>query len=110
MYEGWTGVILIVLWITTAVTVTIFPVAYLFSGWNSTPEGRAVMMRSTAVMLLVDETVFFYFFPLPNDTWRFWVQAATLVFTIIAATYLAWVLLRTQIQQIRMKPPSVRQQ
>lgn len=110
MYEGWMGMVLIPLWVLTAVIVTIFPLAYAFSPWHTTPEGRAVMFRSTAVALIIDETVVFYFFPLPNDTWRFWVLVFTLTFTIAAATYLAWVLLRTQIKALRWTLPSVRQE
>lgn len=98
--------ILVVLWIVTALSVTLFPVAYLFSRWWETPEGRAVMARSATLALLVDETVVFYFWPIEDLMLRYSVQAATLVLTILAAIYLAWVLIRTQIKTLRLTLPS----
>lgn len=98
--------ILVVLWIVTAITVTIFPVAYLLSNWWETPEGRAVMARSATLALLVDETVIFYFWDIENVMVKYTVQAVTLSAVIASAVYLAWVLIRTQIKQIRWLPPS----
>lgn len=109
MPGGWMGDILVALWVVTAIVVTIFPLAYAFSPWHTSPEGRAIMLRSTAFMLMIDETVLLYFWPLPNEGWQFAVQATTLVFTIAAAVYLAYVLLSTQIRALRWTPRSARQ-
>lgn len=94
--------ILVVLWIATGIVVTIFPIAYLLSNWRHTPEGRALMLRSLAVAALVDETIFFYFVD-ASFVVRFWVQAATLIFTIYAAAYFAMVLIRGQIRASHLR-------
>lgn len=96
--------ILVGLWIIAALVVTVFPLAYACSRWFQTPEGRAIMLRSVAMMLLVDETVILYFWS-PGVTGLFWIQALTLVFTIVAAAYLAFVVIRAQIMGVRLVTP-----
>lgn len=51
---GWTDRTVYWLFVTCAAPVNLLPLFYAFRPWRSTPQGRALMIRSVGDMLLID--------------------------------------------------------
>jgi len=93
--------------VATAIPTTLFVLSYAArSRWWVTHYGRALLMQSAAVALLVDMTAVLHFYALHltlNEL--FAVQAAAFGFAAISTTYLLIVLLIAQGQHHGKETP-----
>lgn len=101
-YEAQVAIVLTLL-IATGVLVTLFPIAYSFSPWFRSREGRGLMFFAVAVALLVDATIWLYFRPLNNINVAFTVQVVAFGWASFASGYMLWALLMNQWRQVRVR-------
>jgi uncharacterized membrane protein YczE len=101
MSEATAESILVVLLMITAVSTTLFVLAYLMSPFQRSPQGRGIFLFALAVAYLIDMTLWNHISPPTTLAVAFTQQVIGFGLSAIASTYMLYVLLRTQWATVR---------
>lgn len=92
---------LLIVVVIAAISTTAVPVLYSRLPWRSKTAGKFFMMQAIAFAAAIDTTVLFQFWH-PDILVEFWID--TVIFTAIAASTIAHVLLISRFFNKRDKP------
>lgn len=88
-------ILLPLLWVT-AISTTLFVLAYLLSPFQRSPQGRGIFLFALAVAYLIDATLANHYYPPSTLNRAFIQQLIGFGLSAFASSYMLYVLLRTQ--------------